>query len=90
MAYLDLKLQISYSTSCIMSRGNEKVNDINSPVQTKETEVPGAELEVEDSTVDGGEKSDESSSYVRASFSCEQCEKTFSTRQELKEHTQTH
>jgi len=36
---------------------------------------------------DKGEKSDESSSNVDASFTCEECGKTFSSRQELKEHT---
>jgi hypothetical protein len=36
---------------------------------------------------DQGEKSDESSSSVDASFTCEECGKKFSSRQELKEHT---
>jgi hypothetical protein len=36
---------------------------------------------------DTGEKSDESSSDVNASFSCETCGKNFNSRQELKEHT---
>ena len=35
-------------------------------------------------------KSDESSTNVAASFSCEECGKKFNTRQELKEHTQAH
>lgn len=35
---------------------------------------------------DPGEKSDESTSDVEASFSCETCGKTFNSRQELKEH----
>jgi transposase-like protein len=35
---------------------------------------------------DTGEKSDEST-QVSASFTCEQCGKTFNSRQELKEHT---
>ena len=35
---------------------------------------------------DRGEKSDESTSDVGASFTCEKCGKTFSSRQELKEH----
>jgi hypothetical protein len=39
------------------------------------------------SNKDTGEKSDESTSDVNASFSCEQCGKTFDSRQELKEHT---
>ena len=36
---------------------------------------------------DTGEKSDESTSDVNASFSCETCGKRFNSRQELKEHT---
>jgi hypothetical protein len=36
---------------------------------------------------DKGEKSDESSSDVDASFTCEVCGEKFSSRQELKEHT---
>jgi hypothetical protein len=35
---------------------------------------------------DTGEKSDESTS-VSASFTCEECGKTFGSRQELKEHS---
>jgi hypothetical protein len=72
-----------------MTTGNE-VNDINSPVQTQESEIGDAELQVDANRVDAGEKSDESSANVAASFSCEECGKTFATRQELKEHTQVH
>jgi Zinc-finger of C2H2 type len=36
---------------------------------------------------DTGEKSDESTSDASASFTCEECGKTFNSRQELKEHT---
>ncbi len=36
---------------------------------------------------DQGEKSDESTSEVSASFTCQDCGKTFNSRQELKEHT---
>ena len=36
---------------------------------------------------DTGEKSDESTSDVNATFSCETCGKRFNSRQELKEHT---
>jgi len=39
------------------------------------------------SNKDTGEKSDESTSNVNASFSCEECGKTFDSRHELKEHT---
>jgi hypothetical protein len=72
-----------------MTNNNEIVNDVNSPVQTQESEMGDAELQV-DSKVDAGEKSDESSTNVAATFSCEECGKTFQTRQELKEHTQVH
>jgi Zinc finger, C2H2 type len=72
-----------------MTTGNE-VNDVNSPVQTQESEMGDAELQVDANRVDAGEKSDESSTNVAASFSCEECGKTFATRQELKEHTQVH
>jgi transposase-like protein len=36
---------------------------------------------------DSGEKSNESTSEVSASFTCQDCGKTFNSRQELKEHT---
>ena len=39
------------------------------------------------SNKDTGEKSDESTSNVNASFSCVECGKTFDSRQELKAHT---
>lgn len=71
-----------------MTNSNE-VNDVNSPVQTQESEMGDAELQV-DSGVDAGEKSDESSTNVAATFSCEECGNRFPTRQELKEHTHVH
>ena len=74
-----------------MTNINEEINDVNSPVQTQESEMGDAELQVDTSQrIDAGEKSDESSTSVAASFSCEECGKTFATRQELKEHTQVH
>jgi hypothetical protein len=71
-----------------MTDGNQDVNDVNSPVQTQASEMGDAELQVDTNRV--GEKSDESSTNVAASFSCEECGRTFATRQELKEHTQVH
>jgi hypothetical protein len=71
-----------------MITGNE-VNVVHSPVQTQESEM-GDKLQVDTSRVDAGEKSDESSTNVAATFSCEECGKTFTARQELKEHTQVH
>jgi hypothetical protein len=73
-----------------MTNENEKVNDVNSPVQTQESEMGEGELQVGASRVDAGGQSDESSTNVAASFSCEECGKKFGTRQELKEHTQAH
>ena len=73
-----------------MRTRNEDVNDVNSSVQTQESEMGDAELQVDTSRVDAGEKSDESSTNVAATYSCEECGKTFATRQELKEHTQVH
>jgi hypothetical protein len=72
-----------------MTTGN-RVNDVNSPVQAQESEMGDAELQADANRVDAGEKSDESSTNVAASFSCEECGRTFATRQELKEHTQVH
>lgn len=71
-----------------MSSENENVNDVNSPVQTDA--IKGNESTVVSRRVDAGEKSDESSTNVSASFSCEECGKTFGSRHELKEHTQVH
>jgi transposase-like protein len=36
---------------------------------------------------DHGEKSDESTPEVSASFTCQDCGKKFNSRQEMKEHT---
>jgi hypothetical protein len=74
----------------MMTNQNEIINDVNSPVQTQESEIGEGELQVGTSRVDSGEKSDESSTNVPASFSCEECGKKFGTRQELKEHSQAH
>ena len=73
-----------------MTTGNENVNDVNSAVRTQESEMGEGELQVHASKVDAGSKSDESSTNVAASFSCEECGKKFNTRQDLKEHTQVH
>ena len=72
-----------------MTTGNE-VNDVNSRYRLRYREMGDAELQVDANRVDAGEKSDESNTNVAASFSCEECGKTFATRQELKEHTQVH
>jgi hypothetical protein len=71
---------------------NENVNDINSPVQTNENEEGEAIMDTTEQNrkIDSGEKSDESSTNVSASFSCEECGEKFGSRQELKEHTQVH
>ncbi len=39
--------------------------------------------------VDRGDRSDESSTDVQATFSCDKCNQKFNSRQELKEHTAT-
>jgi hypothetical protein len=41
-----------------MTNENEKVNDVNSPVQTQESEMGEGELQVGASRVDAGGKSD--------------------------------
>ncbi len=55
-----------------MRTRNEDVNDVNSSVQTQESEMGDAELQVDTSRVDAGEKSDESSTNVAATYSCEE------------------
>ena len=47
-----------------MTSTNE-VNDVNSPVQTQESEMGDAELQVDTNRVNAGEKSDESSKCSR-------------------------
>ena len=39
--------------------------------------------------IDSGKNSDESSTNVEATFSCETCGQTFDSRQKLKEHSST-
>jgi len=39
--------------------------------------------------VDSGERSNESTTDVQATFSCDKCDQKFNSRQELKEHTDT-
>jgi hypothetical protein len=73
-----------------MTTGNENISDVNSAVQTQESEMGEGELQINTGKVDAGNKSDESSTNVAASFSCEDCGEKFNSRQELKEHTQVH
>jgi hypothetical protein len=61
-------------------------NATESPLQTQESEITVEKLQVGASGVDAEEKSNESSTNVAASFSCENCGST----QNLKEHIQVH
>ena len=51
-----------------MTTGNE-VNDVNSPVQTQESEMGDAELQVDSNRVDAKEKSDENF-YLKFQIFC--------------------
>ena len=52
-----------------MTSGNEDANDVNSPVQTQESEMGDAELQVDgNNRVGAGEKSDESRTNVAVSL----------------------
>lgn len=68
---------------------SEDDNDTSSAVQTA-VQTQEGEFQVDTGKVDAGSKSDESTTNVAASFSCEECGEKFTTRQELKEHTQVH
>jgi len=59
-----------------MTNTNEVVNDVT-PVQTQESEMGDAELQT--TRENAGEKSDESTMNIAASFNCEKCGKTFAT-----------
>ena len=56
-----------------MTSKNEKVNDVSSALQNQESETGDAELQVGTAGVDVRDKSDESSTNVAASFSCQEC-----------------
>jgi hypothetical protein len=56
-----------------MTNGNEDVNDVNSPVQTQESEMGDGLLKVDSCRVDYCGKSDESSTIVADSFCWEDC-----------------
>jgi hypothetical protein len=53
----------------------------NSSQDTNNTELQGKQIGT------SSDKSDESTPGVSATFSCQECGKTFSSRQELKDHT---
>ena len=55
------------------------------PVSTRSTNT--SDFQGKQSVTSSG-KSDESTPGVSATFSCQECGKTFSSRQELKDHTQ--
>ena len=74
-----------------MTSGNEDANDVNSPGTTQESEMGDAELQVDgNNRVGAGEKSDESSTNIAASFSAKNVEKRLQLDKRLKEHTQVH
>jgi hypothetical protein len=63
----------------------EDVNNSSSPSSTSSVnQSKKSNLEV-----DSGRNSDESSTNVKATFSCETCGQTFDSRQDLKEHSST-
>lgn len=80
-----LKYFVDYKNT--MTDQNEIVNDVNSPVQTQESEVGDPELQVGTSRIDSGEKSDESSTNVAATFSCEECGKKFESPRAQRTYT---
>lgn len=54
---------------------------------THELETGKQENETNNRNIDTGERSDESSTNVESSFTCETCNTKFTSRQELKEHS---
>jgi hypothetical protein len=49
--------------------------------------IPVNQSRMGNSKVDSGKNSDENSTNIKATFSCETCGQTFESRQDLKEHT---
>jgi hypothetical protein len=60
------------------------------PLTKSNKEVGGSQVNVENKSPDFGSKSDESTMGISSTYSCEECGKSFGSRQELKEHTVEH
>ncbi|HEX7179856.1 MAG TPA: C2H2-type zinc finger protein [Nitrososphaeraceae archaeon] len=60
------------------------------PLTKSNKEFSGSQVNVENKSPDFGNKSDESTMGISSTYSCEECGKSFGSRQELKEHTVEH
>ena len=66
-------------------KGKKFDQDIQTSTETNKLNRENQEKQL-NRNIDSGEKSDESSTNVDSSFTCEKCNTKFTSRQELKEH----
>ena len=66
--------------------GNRFDQDIQTSTNTNNLNRENHQEKELNRNIDSGEKSDETSTNVNSSFSCEKCNTKFTSRQELKEH----
>jgi hypothetical protein len=88
--YIESAMALSRMWSDVMSSNMnflKNANNSSSP-STSSTSSSVANASTKSNfEIDSGKNSDESSTNVKATFSCETCGQTFDSRQDLKEHT---
>ena len=60
------------------------------PLTKTSENISGNQVGMQNKSVDAGAKSDESTTGVSSTYSCEECGESFGSRQELKKHTVEH
>jgi hypothetical protein len=84
--YIESAMALSRMWSEVMSSNMIFLKNANNSTYSSSSSVVNQST-MSNFEVDSGKNSDESSTNVKATFSCETCGQTFDSRQDLKEHT---
>ncbi len=87
--YIESAMALSRMWSEVMSSNMnflKNANNSSSPSTSSTSSSVANQSTMSNFEIDSGKNSDESSTNVKATFSCETCGQTFNSRQDLKEH----
>jgi len=85
--YIESAMALSRMWSEVMSSNMNFLKNANNSSTSSTSSSVVNQSTMSNFEVDSGKNSDESSTNIKATFSCETCGQTFDSRQDLKEHT---